>query len=79
MDTEDKSKLPPEPPEPPIDSPEVDEISIEVYVQDGTISAVTMNGAQVRAMVLNFDVEFPCPAINLERTEDGTYYQRFVV
>lgn len=54
-------------------------ISIEVFVKDGCVTEVRVDGNQARAIVNDYDIEFPCVANNVRRDEDGELYMEQLV
>lgn len=54
-------------------------IPIEVFVKEGTVLEVRYNGEQVRAIVNDYDIEFPCVANNIRRDADGELYMEQLV
>lgn len=60
---------------------ETDELGIdlEVFVKDGQITEVRKNGVQVRARVIDYDVEFPCVANALKLDSENNLYMEFIV
>jgi hypothetical protein len=58
-----------------------DDIEIHVVVQDGQVQTVEYRGIKVRAIVEDYDVEFPFePAEALHKnTETGEYFTRKIV
>ena len=55
------------------------EIGIEVFVHDGCVTEVRLNGEQVRAIVNDYDIDFPCVANNVRKDEDGVFYMEQIV
>jgi len=57
-----------------------EKIPIYVVVEDGVVTAVFNGDVQVRAVVQDYDVEFPYePANALLQDEEGKYYIEKVV
>jgi len=52
---------------------------IEIIIQDGEVTQVFFKDVEVRALVRNYDVEFPCVAHGLGQDEDGDYYMETIV
>lgn len=55
------------------------DIGIEVFVKDGCVFEVRMNGEPVRAIVNDYDIDFPCVANNVRRDADGELYMEQLV
>jgi len=58
---------------------EHEEPEIEVVVQYGEVTQVFYQGKEVRALVRDYDVEFPCIAHGLKKDTDGDFYMEIVV
>lgn len=58
-----------------------DELGIDIVIQveDGEVIGVTYRGKEVRAMVMDYDVDFPCVATGLAKDDEGNYYKQIVV
>jgi hypothetical protein len=54
-------------------------ISIEVFVKDGCVIEVRQDGKQIRAIVNDYDIDFPCVANNVRKDEDGEFYMEQLV
>lgn len=56
--------------------PEVtaDEPEIIITVEDGNVTAFTIDGEATRAFVHDYDVQFPVDKNILEQDEEGRYY-----
>lgn len=57
----------------------VQELPITVFVRDGEVFEVQYNNQTVRALVCDYDVEFPCVANNLQKDADGEFYLEIIV
>lgn len=55
------------------------DISIEVFVKDGCVIEVRQDGKQIRAIVNDYDIDFPCVANMVRRDEDGELYMEQLV
>lgn len=55
------------------------DLPIVIFVKDGMVTEVQLNGLETRALVVDYDVQFPCPATNLKMDADGNYYFELVV
>lgn len=54
-------------------------IDIEVVISEGEVVTVFYKGQEARAIVRDYDVEFPCVANNIACDSEGNYYMEFIV
>jgi hypothetical protein len=57
----------------------LDELPITVFIRNGSVTEVQYNNVPVRALVCDYDVEFPCVAHGLNKDADGEYYMEIIV
>lgn len=60
---------------------EIDDLGIdtEVFVQNGEVIEVRQGGKQIRARVVDYDVQFPCVAHGLKVDSENNYYMEIIV
>lgn len=63
------------------DDIEEDELGVEIdiFVKEGEVFQVQQRGVEVRARVLDYDVDFPCIAHSLKKDADGEFYMEIIV
>ena len=54
-------------------------IDIEVIVDEGEVTQVFYKGKDARAVVRDYDVEFPCVAHSLKKDDEGNFYTETIV
>lgn len=52
---------------------------IEVVVENGEVVQVLYKGEEVRAVVRDYDVDFPCVAHSIQKDEEGKFYMEIIV
>lgn len=57
----------------------IEELPITVFVRHGEVFQVQYNNQEVRAVVCDYDVDFPCVANNLNKDDNGEYYKEIIV